>query len=144
MLLNARSMKGVNPKKGMKSKTRKGRKDFVTHKGDKYFNRRRHRQRGKKGRRPYTKRKSRKKKKRKLTMRGGFNHHNPLVKVGPTTTTTESKRDVTYDSNCDANCQFNQNYQNEQDEKPFFGIPEWDMWTKEFWTLDNKGRTNQM
>ena len=37
------------------SRTRKGRKDFVTHKGDKYYNRRRHRQRGKHGRRPYTK-----------------------------------------------------------------------------------------
>ena len=31
-------------KKGSMSKTRKGRKDFVTHKGDKYFHRRGHRQ----------------------------------------------------------------------------------------------------
>jgi|AntAceMinimDraft_18_1070375.scaffolds.fasta_scaffold159878_2 hypothetical protein len=31
-------------KKGMSSKTRKGRKDFVTHKGDKFFNRKGHRQ----------------------------------------------------------------------------------------------------
>jgi hypothetical protein len=31
-------------KKGAMSKTRKGRKDFVTHKGDKYFHRRGHRQ----------------------------------------------------------------------------------------------------
>ena len=30
--------------KGKASKTRKGRKDFVTHKGDKYFNRKGHRQ----------------------------------------------------------------------------------------------------
>jgi len=30
--------------KGKPSKTRKGRKDFVTHKGDKYFNRKGHRQ----------------------------------------------------------------------------------------------------
>ena len=45
-----------HPRKGQRSRTRKGRKDFVTHKGDKYYNRRRHRQRGRKGRRPYTKR----------------------------------------------------------------------------------------
>jgi hypothetical protein len=31
-------------KKGMPSKTRKGRKDFVTHKGNKYFHRKGHRQ----------------------------------------------------------------------------------------------------
>ena len=31
-------------KKGMPSKTHKGRKDFVTHKGDKYFHRKGHRQ----------------------------------------------------------------------------------------------------
>jgi hypothetical protein len=30
--------------KGKASKTRKGRKDFVTHKGDKYFHRKGHRQ----------------------------------------------------------------------------------------------------
>jgi hypothetical protein len=30
--------------KGKASKSRKGRKDFVTHKGDKYFNRKGHRQ----------------------------------------------------------------------------------------------------
>ena len=45
-----------HPHKGQRSRTRKGRKDFVTHKGDKYYNRRGHRQRGKYGRRPYTKR----------------------------------------------------------------------------------------
>lgn len=39
-----RSRKGGNPKKGMASKSRKGRKDFVTHKGDKYYNRKGHRQ----------------------------------------------------------------------------------------------------
>lgn len=43
-------------KKGSRSKTRKGRKDFVTHKGSKYYNRRGHRQtrnaKGKKGK-PY-------------------------------------------------------------------------------------------
>ena len=50
------------PKKGQKSKTRKGRLDFVTHKGDKYYNRKGHRQtrnrKGKKGR-PYASRKRR-------------------------------------------------------------------------------------
>ena len=45
-----------HPRKGQRSRTRKGRKDFITHKGDKFYNRRRHRQRGRKGRRPYTKR----------------------------------------------------------------------------------------
>jgi len=45
-----------HPHKGQASRTRKGRKDFVTHKGDKYYNRSGHRQRGKHGRRPYTKR----------------------------------------------------------------------------------------
>ena len=34
---HAKSMKGGNPKKGMSSKTRKGKRDFVTHKGDKYY-----------------------------------------------------------------------------------------------------------
>lgn len=33
-----------HPKKGQMSKTRKGRKDFITHKGDKMFNRKGHRQ----------------------------------------------------------------------------------------------------
>ena len=45
-----------NPKKGQPSRTRKGRLDFVTHKGDKYYHRKGHRQtrnrKGKKGR-PY-------------------------------------------------------------------------------------------
>ena len=36
--------KKKNPKKGQASKTRKGRLDFVTHKGDKYFNRKNKRQ----------------------------------------------------------------------------------------------------
>ena len=43
-------------RKGSRSKTRKGRKDFITHKGSKYYNRRGHRQtRNSKGRkkRPY-------------------------------------------------------------------------------------------
>ena len=55
---SSRSRKGSNPKKGMASKTRKGRKDFVTHKGDKYYNRKGHRQsRNAKGKRksPYRK-----------------------------------------------------------------------------------------
>ena len=54
-----KSMKGGNPRKGMKSRTRKGRKDFVTHKGDKYYNRKGKRQSrsrsGRKGR-PYSRR----------------------------------------------------------------------------------------
>lgn len=52
----ARSRKGGNPKKGMASKSRKGKKDFVTHKGNKYYNRKGHRQsRSAKGKRksPY-------------------------------------------------------------------------------------------
>lgn len=58
-----KSRKGKrHPKKGQRSKTRKGRLDFVTHKGDKYYNRKRHRQtrnrKGKKGR-PYASRKRR-------------------------------------------------------------------------------------
>lgn len=55
----SKSMKGGNPKKRMKSRTRKGRKDFVTHKGDKYYNRNGKRQSrsrsGRKGR-PYSRR----------------------------------------------------------------------------------------
>ena len=48
-----------HPHKGQKSRTRKGRKDFVTHKGDKDFNK--HGKRQHKGRKPYHKsRKSRK------------------------------------------------------------------------------------
>ena len=49
-------MSGGNPKKGQKSKTRKGKKDFTTKKTSKYFNRKGHRQsRSAKGikRRPY-------------------------------------------------------------------------------------------
>ena len=42
-----------HPHKHQKSKTRKGRLDFVTHKGDKAYNARSHRQYKKK--RPYTK-----------------------------------------------------------------------------------------
>ena len=49
---------GKHPHKGQASKTRKGRKDFVTHKGDKKFNRKGRRQsraRGSKTRRaPYS------------------------------------------------------------------------------------------
>jgi hypothetical protein len=48
-------------KKGCASKTRKGRLDYVTHKGSKYYNRRGHRQtrnaKGVKGR-PYSRRKA--------------------------------------------------------------------------------------
>jgi hypothetical protein len=54
----SRSRKGGNPKKGMASKSRKGKKDFVTHKGDKYYNKKGHRQsRNAKGKRksPYKK-----------------------------------------------------------------------------------------
>ena len=43
-----------HPHKGQRSKTRKGRKDFITHKGDKAYNRSGHRQYRK--RRPYSKR----------------------------------------------------------------------------------------
>jgi len=54
------AMLGGNPKKGKKSKTRKGRKDFITHKGDKFYNRKGKRQtksrKGKKGK-PYSHRK---------------------------------------------------------------------------------------
>jgi len=39
-----RDADGGHPHKGQASKTRKGRKDFVTHKGNKKFNRRSHRQ----------------------------------------------------------------------------------------------------
>lgn len=57
-----------HPHKGQASRTRKGRKDFVTHKGDKYYNRRRHRQRGKHGRRPYTKKHRRRSGVRRVTI----------------------------------------------------------------------------
>ena len=60
VLLEECAKKGGNPKKGMKSKTRKGRKDFVTNKGNKYYNRKGKRQpksrKGKKGK-PYSHRK---------------------------------------------------------------------------------------
>lgn len=53
-------------RKGSRSKTRRGRKDFITHKGSKKYNRRGHRQsrnsRGRKGR-PYSRR----------NRKGGFN-----------------------------------------------------------------------
>ena len=52
-----------HPQKGQKSRTKKGRKDFTTKKGNKYYNRRGHRQtknaKGKRGR-PYRTRKARK------------------------------------------------------------------------------------
>ena len=57
-----------HPHKGQASRTRKGRKDFVTHKGDKYYNRRHHRQRGKHGRRPYTKKHRRRSGVRRVTI----------------------------------------------------------------------------
>lgn len=60
-------------KKGCASKTRKGRLDYVTHKGSKYYNRRGHRQtrnaKGIKGR-PYSRHKSSSKK--KLSKKQGF------------------------------------------------------------------------
>jgi hypothetical protein len=53
-------------KKGCASKTRRGRQDYATHKGSKYYNRRGHRQtrnaKGVKGR-PYSRRKASSKKK---------------------------------------------------------------------------------
>tara|TARA_A100001011_G_scaffold313123_1_gene330864 strand:- start:1092 stop:1394 length:303 start_codon:yes stop_codon:yes gene_type:complete len=59
----AKNWKG-HPKKGDPSLTRKGRKDFVTHKGDKFYHRKGHRQtanrKGVKGK-PYSKRKGSKK-----------------------------------------------------------------------------------
>ena len=48
------------PSKGMHSKTRKGRKDFETHKGDKVFHRKKHFVR--KSRKPYTKKAKKSKK----------------------------------------------------------------------------------
>ena len=57
-----------HPHKGQASRTRKGRKDFVTHKGDKYYNRRHHRQRGKHGRHPYTKKHRRRSGVRRVTI----------------------------------------------------------------------------
>ena len=54
-----KSRKSSKSKKGMASKTRKGRKDYITHKGDKYYNRKGKRQtknrKGRKGK-PYSKR----------------------------------------------------------------------------------------
>lgn len=55
----SRGKMGGNSKKGMASKTRKGRKDYITHQGDKYYNRSGKRQtknrKGRKGK-PYSKR----------------------------------------------------------------------------------------
>ena len=63
------AVEGKHPHKGQASKTRKGRKDFVTHKGDKKFNRKSHRQSRAKGsktkRRPYKKGRKHGKKSRK-------------------------------------------------------------------------------
>ena len=54
-----RKMRTRRYKKGSMSKTRRGRKDFITHKGSKKYNRRGHRQsrnsRGRKGK-PYSRR----------------------------------------------------------------------------------------
>lgn len=62
-----------HPKKGQRSRTRKGRKDFVTHKGDKYYNRSHHRQTGKRGKKPYVKRrKTKKNRSKKKTLKGGY------------------------------------------------------------------------
>lgn len=53
---NWKGKSSKHPKKGEPSRTRKGRLDFVTHKGDKYYHRKGHREtrnrKGKKGR-PY-------------------------------------------------------------------------------------------
>ena len=61
-----RKMRTRRYKKGSMSKTRRGRKDFITHKGSKKYNRRGHRQsrnsRGRKGK-PYSRR----------NRKGGFN-----------------------------------------------------------------------
>ena len=51
---NKKETKYSHPKKGQASRTRKGKLDFVTHKGDKYFNKGNKRQR--KSRKPYRKR----------------------------------------------------------------------------------------
>ena len=56
-----------HPKKRQASRTRKGRQDFVTHKHDKYYNRRGHRQTGKHA--PYKRRKSTRRRRRQ--QRGG-------------------------------------------------------------------------
>lgn len=63
-------------KKRSPSKTRRGRKNFITHKGSKKYNRRGHRQsrnsRGRKGK-PYTKK-----------MKGGnTTHHKPTIAMVP-------------------------------------------------------------
>ena len=58
-----------HPKKGQRSRTRHGRLDFITHKGDSTFNRRGHRQRRR--RKPYTK-KRRRRRRRRRTQRGGY------------------------------------------------------------------------
>ena len=64
-MAGARKSKRQCAKKGCASKTRRGRLDYVTHKGDKYYNRKGHRQtrnaKGQKGR-PYSRRKTSSKK----------------------------------------------------------------------------------
>ena len=63
-----------HPKKGKRSRTRKGKRDFLTHKGDKLFNRRGHRQKRpnkrSRKRRPYKKRRRKSRK-----QRGGYSQY---------------------------------------------------------------------
>ena len=59
-----------NPKKGQKSRTRKGKKDFITHKGNKYFNRKGKRQ--KRAKKKTKKRRPYKKGRTKRRQRGGY------------------------------------------------------------------------
>ena len=67
-----------HPKKHQKSRRRKGRQDFVTHRGDKYYNRRSHRQTGKHS--PYMKRRksSKKSRSRNRKLRGGANNQGTI------------------------------------------------------------------
>jgi len=63
-----------HPKKGQRSRTRKGKRDFLTHKGNKFFNRRGHRQKRpnkrSRKRRPYKKRRRKSRK-----QRGGYSQY---------------------------------------------------------------------
>jgi hypothetical protein len=70
----SRSRKRRRPKKGQRSRTRKGKRDFLTHKGNKFFNRRGHRQKRpnkrSRKRRPYKKRRRKSRK-----QRGGYSQY---------------------------------------------------------------------
>ena len=73
-----RDADGGHPHKGQASKTRKGRKDFITHKGDKKFNRKGHRQPraqgSKKVRKPYKGTRKSKRRLAKKSRRGSKRH----------------------------------------------------------------------